>query len=98
MKYKRGVLRQELVVYKITCDLCGSDILVETMQDAAGEPVVAHMGIEIQADWGYFSNNKDGDHYEIDVCEKCFDKIFGKVKPISNYITCEQYDKAEEEE
>lgn len=35
--------------------------------------------------------------YKIDIYEKCSDNIFGKVKPISNYVIGERYDEAEEQ-
>lgn len=41
----------------------------------------------LNAHWGYGSK-KDGDVYQIDLCEDCFDKIsdFLKIKPTKNDV------------
>jgi hypothetical protein len=52
------------VIDDIECDICG-----KTCKDHLDNIESA----SLSAYWGYYSK-KDGQNYEIDICEKCFDK------------------------
>lgn len=70
------------VIDDITCDVCGNSCKdkIDNIESAL-----------LSAYWGY-SSKKDGHNYEVDLCEKCFDKVLefiAKIKgsvvaPISN--------------
>jgi hypothetical protein len=52
------------VVDDVTCDVCGKSCKdhMDNMEQAT-----------LSAYWGY-SSKKDGQNYEVDICENCFDK------------------------
>lgn len=72
------------VVDDVFCDICGSSCKdhMDNMENAT-----------LSAYWGY-SSKKDGDVYEIDICESCFDKTIeflsklkgSEIKPTRNDV------------
>jgi len=60
------------VVDKILCDVCGESCTIT-------EPVVEHEYAELIATWGYFSD-QDGKHFNIDLCENCFNDVLSFMK------------------
>lgn len=63
MQKKEERMIKTEVVTEIICDCCKKSI------DTAKNDF-----IHIEKEWGYFSN-KDGKKQEVDLCEKCWDKI-----------------------
>lgn len=57
----------------VTCDVCGESCKKEYNIESA----------ELTAHWGYESN-RDLQKYEIDLCEKCFDKTLDFINSIAN--------------
>jgi len=62
IKEKRNI--EEDVVVKVICSCCGNQLNVHENDY-----------IHIEKKWGYFSN-KDGVSQSLDLCEKCWDKIY----------------------
>lgn len=68
MRKYRKRLKSELS--DIVCDICGESCMSDcSMKD----PAMAEWAL-LEASWGYCSR-KDGEHYNCEMCEKCFDKI-----------------------
>ena len=63
MQKKEERMIKTEVVTEIICNCCKKSI------DTAKNDF-----IHIEKEWGYFSN-KDGKKQEVDLCEKCWDKI-----------------------
>ena len=63
MQKKEERMIKTEVVTEIICDCCKKSI------DTAKNDF-----IHIEKEWGYFSH-KDGEKQEVDLCEKCWDKI-----------------------
>lgn len=57
--------RQEGVIY---CNRCGRSICREEMQDKTSF-------LQVRKNWGYFSENKDGKIYSVELCEACCDEL-----------------------
>lgn len=77
MKHIEKELKEQDVLKDITCDCCG-----ESCQTEYG---FEYMGLS--ANWGFMSN-KDLEKWEAQICEKCVDENFSKIKfKKSNYIT-----------
>ena len=60
------------VVDEILCDCCGKSCTIT-------EPVIEHEYASIEAIWGYFSN-QDGNQYNLDICEDCFNEVLELIK------------------
>lgn len=60
------------VLVDIICDICGTSCRTECSDMAGDSSMVERATLE--AAWGYCSL-KDGERYNCDMCEKCFDKI-----------------------
>jgi len=69
------ILKPKLVdqLENIICDVCGNFCKKEYNIEYA----------KIIANWG-FETKKDGQVYEIDLCENCFDKTLEFINSISN--------------
>lgn len=65
--YKTEKIEVTRVEYKV-CNKCKKEIV-----NARNE------GVEIQVQWGYFSN-KDGQFHKWDLCEDCYDEIVGTLE------------------
>lgn len=52
----------------IYCNCCGEAICAS---DKMGETSF----LTIQKEWGYFSNEKDGEIHSMDICEPCYDEL-----------------------
>ena len=65
---KRQVETEVLV--EIFCDVCGETCLKHVINDLKSEEMAI-----FEAHWGYFSDGKDGDIWECDICEKCAIKV-----------------------
>ena len=57
---------------KIYCDSCGKDCTIT-------EPVHEHEYAELNATWGYFSQ-QDGQQFDIQLCETCFNEVLDFIK------------------
>lgn len=57
------------IEHQIYCDVCGDCCTKEYESEYA----------TLEALWGYFSK-KDGDRFDIQLCEKCFDEIIDWMK------------------
>lgn len=57
--------RQKGAIY---CNRCGKIICPEEMQDKTSFLIVRKA-------WGYFSENKDGKIYSVELCEPCCDEM-----------------------
>jgi len=57
----------EKTVEKVFCDICKKEI----EKDKFGY-FFDH--VHIEKTWGY-NSDKDGEYTELDICEKCFDKL-----------------------
>lgn len=53
------------VVY---CNYCGKKICVEGQEDKTSF-------LSIRKEWGYFSNEKDGQMHSFTLCEPCYDVL-----------------------
>ena len=60
----------------IKCDVC------KKVQEEAGKYEFA----SLIADWGYFSNGKDGTTSECHMCESCYDKVEAFIKSIGGEV------------
>lgn len=60
----------------IICDICGESC--KKNLDIESAKLFAH--------WGYDSK-KDGDVYDIDLCENCFDKVLKYLLEIRSFIS-----------
>lgn len=78
-KYKK-VLKSELS--DVICDICSRSCLKSEDDMNSAEFAV------IKAQWGYWSR-KDGQNFNLDVCEDCFDKIISFAKTISENSSLE---------
>lgn len=63
--------REESFLVGAFCDGCGADI-VKFREHGGGIHVES---ASLSAGWGYFSQGKDGDHDDFEICEGCFDKV-----------------------
>lgn len=52
----------------IYCNCCGKLICEEREKD-----MVSYL--EIKKQWGYFSDNRDGKIYHVDICEDCCKRL-----------------------
>lgn len=52
----------------IYCNRCGKEICPEGMRDKTSFLTVRKV-------WGYFSENKDGKIYSVELCETCCDEM-----------------------
>lgn len=70
----KEVVKKEVI--EATCDICGEncmkDLFIPTELDE--DDIKEFEGMELNAVWGYASNNKDGEIWEAVVCEKCVDE------------------------
>ena len=66
MKHRELIQVEIPKLIKITCDSCSKEIDFQSRLEEV---------IEINHSFGYGSNGKDGDEYNFDLCENCFDKI-----------------------
>ena len=57
--------RKERVIY---CNRCGKMICSEEEKDKTSF-------FALRKEWGYFSDNKDGKIYNVDLCEPCCDEM-----------------------
>lgn len=57
--------RKEGMIY---CNRCGRIICAEEQRDRTSF-------LAVRKDWGYFSENKDGKRYSVDLCEPCCDEM-----------------------
>lgn len=60
------------VLDEVTCDICG---------ESCSDVNFGHECAHLVADWGY-SSKQDGTKYEVDFCEKCFEKVVEFLKTI----------------
>ena len=67
--YKKKTVK---AVDKILCDSCGANCTIDV-------PVDEYEYAELNATWGYFSN-QDGLQYDIQICETCFNEVIGFLK------------------
>lgn len=80
-KFPPGVRKMSPQIF---CDICGKDCR-KNREDYDGEYAV------LQATWGYFSG-KDGDQYNVDLCENCFDKTIDFLKSIRSINPVEKFE------
>lgn len=61
---KKTALKTIEVIDDVTCDICNKSCKdhIDNMESAS-----------LTAYWGY-SSKKDGQNYDLDICESCFDK------------------------
>ena len=52
----------------IYCNCCGKLICEESEKDKVSY-------LDIKKQWGYFSDNRDGKIYHVDICEKCCKRL-----------------------
>lgn len=57
--------RQEGAIY---CNRCGRMICLDEMRDKTSF-------LTVRKAWGYFSENKDGKIYSVELCEPCCDEL-----------------------
>ncbi len=67
--YKKKTVK---VLDQIHCDICGESCTTT-------EPCIEHEYAKLEATWGYFSN-QDGNQYDIEMCENCFNELLGFIK------------------
>ena len=58
---------------KIICNRCGKEIFVQN-DIPSGEV------LSVEKQWGYFSDNKDGEIHSFDLCEECYDEFVSGFK------------------
>ena len=52
----------------IYCNCCGRKICKEGQRERADF-------LTIEKEWGYFSDNKDGQIHRMNICETCYDRF-----------------------
>jgi len=73
---KKNRKKLTLQLDDIICDICGGSC--KKSYDIESAKLFAH--------WGYDSS-KDGDVYDIDLCEGCFDKTINYLMSIRSHIS-----------
>ena len=76
------MIKKELKREKIleaTCDICGADCMIPLYKKSDGDRdnhdiEKTFEGMELNATWGYYSKDKDGEDWKACVCEDCVDK------------------------
>lgn len=67
---------------EIYCNCCGKLICEEKQQETTSY-------LAIKKQWGYFSNEKDGQVHSMDICETCYDKMIEAfaIAPETEHVT-----------
>lgn len=66
----------------IYCNHCGEKICSENQRDKVSF-------VTVRKEWGYFSEEKDGEVHSMDFCEACYDDFVKElaIAPQIEYIT-----------
>lgn len=66
----------------IYCNRCGARICSEAQRDKVSF-------LTVKKEWGYFSDDKDGEVHSMDFCESCYDALVQElaIAPQIEYIT-----------
>lgn len=69
MEMRQQQVRDELVGY--VCDICN----MPCFKDEGPNRLASDEHATLRAEWGYWSESKDGSVHECHMCEKCYDKV-----------------------
>lgn len=72
MRSYKVVLDKVQIIDKVICNQCGGEI----GRDMYG---IQDDYLHIEKTWGY-NSDKDGSSYNIDICQKCFDRFLEELK------------------
>jgi hypothetical protein len=78
MKIETEVLKP--VVTDIICDICKKSCKKDPSIEFA----------ELKAHWGFYSNNKDMEKHECDMCEECYEKVNKFIESLGGKIRIEE--------
>lgn len=77
MKIKHIEKQEVEVTTDVICDCCGKSCRGEGSEDVG---LRDFQFMQMEAHWGYFSENKDMQKWTAQICEKCVDEKFSFVK------------------
>jgi len=88
MREYKKTMRKTLI--NVTCDVCKRSCLTHKIVDAQDEERMFEFAT-LSANWGYFSESKDGEKHVCHLCEKCYDVVRAFIEgDLKGYVDVEQ--------
>ncbi len=73
--------KQELKVTGYICDICNKSC--NASQDGRYE---CHEHALLHANWGYHSNNRDGETHECHMCQDCYERVWEFIETLGGKV------------